>query len=123
MGLPRKCDRGAGSIDLPEHGQVKGNAVGHVHCVGSRSESHDTVGSDFRERPARTLGKLHQKIVLGVIEYVVSPWLWDAGHLLVKRRLDLDLVWKLQAVSFSTSLENDAFNIGSNGAYGKYRCA
>lgn len=123
VGLSRECDRGTGAMDLPEQGKVKGNAVSHVHCVGSRDESHDPVGSDFRERPARTFGKLHQKIVLSVVEDVVSPWFWDARHLLVKGRLDLDLVRELQAISFATGLKNDSFKIGGNGAYGKHGCA
>lgn len=57
--------------------------------------------------------------MLGVVEDVASPGLWDAGHLFVKRRLDLDFGWKFQAIPFTTSLENDAFEIWSNSAYGK----
>lgn len=47
---------------------------------------------------------LESKVVLRVVEYVVSPWFWDAGHLFVERRLDADLVWNLQAVSFAAGL-------------------
>ena len=82
-------------MDLPEQGEVEGYSMGHVHSIGPWSKSHDPVGPDFRECPARILRKLHQKVVLAVVEDVVSPRMWDARHLFVKRRLDLDLGWEL----------------------------